>query len=99
MKYTRDELISIAYDAVMPYEQWCERDTPDAQIGAATVGALLRAGCKYKVLSQGSRVVVTDGHTIWLEILHYEFESEERWETYYLPTRESLEKTPGRDWY
>lgn len=96
-KYTREDLIDICDKAVVPYNSWCNRDTPSAQAQTATARAYLLAGCDFKISTDGN--LTTDENTVWVYIKHYEFEDTADWHSYYLPTEKSLKESEGRDWY
>ena len=101
--YTRDELVAICERAVVPHEQWSDRDTASAQEGVGKAWAFLRAGCDFHVITEGD-ICVTDDRTIWVEITHDNFGvidwgGPQETETFYLPTSARLDATAGRDWY
>lgn len=102
--YTREDLITICEQAVVPESKWLDRDSHRSQCKVGEAWALLKAGCDFKVLYSG--VCATDDKTIWIEIYAEDFNRFEwgrevdKWEeTYYLPTRKRLEARPGQDWY
>jgi hypothetical protein len=107
MDYTREELIAICEAAVVPVQEWRNRDTPDAQSKLGTCWAMLRAGCEFHVITKPTFPgdgCVADARTIWLEVLQPDFCTFEEgsapaWEHYYLPTRARLAERAGRDWY
>lgn len=47
MKITREELIQICKDAVVPCEKWIDRDSCAAQLGVQSIYAGLTAGVSY----------------------------------------------------
>ncbi|WP_436702452.1 hypothetical protein [Nocardioides sp. BYT-33-1] len=101
--YTREDLIAICERAVVPHDRWGDRDTPGAQEGVGKAWAFLKAGCTFRVSTEG-KYCVTDDRTIWIEIDHDDFGTRD-WggpgetETFYLPTPARLDATAGRDWY
>lgn len=103
--WTRGELIAICERAIVPVDEWHDRDSPGAQRSVGEVWAFLKAGCAFKVLATSGEDCCTDENTIWIEIEHPSFSSIE-WgrqkgerDTYYLPTPKRLEERKGRDWY
>lgn len=101
--YTRDELVAICEQAVVPHEQWSDRDTASAQEGVGKAWAFLRAGCDFLVRTEGG-LCVTDEQTIWIEITHDNFGvidwgGPQETERFYLPTPARLASTSGEDWY
>jgi len=48
-KYTREELVQICKDAVVPCEKWDDRDSYMAQLSISHIHALLMAGAKFVV--------------------------------------------------
>lgn len=100
---TRDALIGICHDGVVPQRYWYDRDSSTAQIKLATAGALLRAGCDYTILRDPERLC-TDAQTIWLRIewegfAHHDYDGGLDSDTFYLPTRDRLAEADGKDWY
>ena len=107
--YTREQLIEICLSAIVPQEDWSDRDSASAQQKVGQCFALLKSGCDYAILTEGS--LTTTEETIWLEIEFRGFdwfdsyfcdESEEAYlerKTFYLPTLEKLEQANGKDWY
>ena len=99
---TREELISICQDGIVPEERWCNRDSAAAQRQLGEALALLTAGCGYRVLRGDS--LNTNERTIWIEIEfagfgHFDWGGHYDSETYYLPTRERLNANHESDWY
>lgn len=99
--YTRDDLISICEAAVVPHAKWHDRDSASAQQGVGKAWALLRAGCEFRILHEGT--LRTDDRTIWVEFDVRDFNYFELGDmgtvTVYLPTRDRLADAAGRDWY
>lgn len=113
--YTREELIAICERAVVPMEQWGNRDSDSAQTQLGQTWAYLRAGVPFKVCvapdgSTDSHYLATDERTIW--VLFYDIEGfgyferggdepddGKRTEMSYLPTPARLDERAGRDWY
>jgi hypothetical protein len=102
--YTREELIAICADAVVPHDRWCNRDSASAQYKVGLGWVLLSAGCDFQIL-QNPGGCNTDAETIWLEIYYRGFNDFEDGEgptydeTVYLPTRKRLQDNVGGDWY
>lgn len=102
MQISRDDLLSLCERAVVPVENWSNRDSSDAQRQLGECTALLKAGCKFKVFHG-------NGHSSdTLEVLveypgfnafEYGADSANETETFYVPTPERLERNAGRDWY
>lgn len=109
--YTREEIINICEHAIVPEKHWSDRDSQASQSKIGEVWALLKAGCKFKVLVQdssikGPQLCTTDNRTVWIEInsegfMYHEMAEEEYKDkdTFYLPTWERLESAKGKDWY
>jgi hypothetical protein len=100
--YTREELIAICEKAIVPEKHWLDRDSYSSQKQVGECWALLKAGCKFKILTEGN--LITDDQTIWVETEADGFEAFEyggteyrERETHYLPTEKRL-KRKG-DWY
>ena len=55
--YTREDLIAICELAVVPHDRWSDRDTPGAQEGVGKAWAFLKAGCAFRVLTEGQYCV------------------------------------------
>lgn len=103
VEYTRDDLLAICQAAFVPQEKWRNRDTSGAQRQLGECYALLKAGCDFRIL-RGGRYLDTDDRTIWVEVefrgfRYFDHDGGTEDETYYLPTRERLERAAGRDWY
>ena len=102
MTYSREDLIDICERAIVPHENWRNRDTPSAQEGIGKAWAFLKAGCVFRVLTEGS--LASDDRTIWIEIDHDDFGTRD-WggpgetEMFYLPTDARLAAVNGKDWY
>ena len=58
MEYTREDLIQICQDSVVPYTKWSNRDSYSSQVGVSSIYQGLVAGIDYK-----HRV---DCETIWI---------------------------------
>ena len=67
-EYTREELIDICEDAVVPYTKWNNRDSYAAQMEISTIWAGLVAGLDYRILPD------TDDETIWIEFYNIDLE-------------------------
>lgn len=103
--YSRENLIRICEAAVVSVNEWRNRDSPSSQEKVGLCWAMLRAGCDFKVTTEGSGGCVTNDKTIWLEMDWPSFNTFEyghgeyhREETFYLPTPERLRVSSG-DWY
>lgn len=96
---TREELIELCDRGLVPQERWWDRDSAKAQRQLAECGALLRAGCDFRL---ATRPVSTD-RTWWVEVEFKGFDWFEihlmSTELYYLPTAERLAERTGGDWY
>ena len=99
--YTREQLIGICESSIVNEDVWSNRDSAMSQKGVGKCWALLKAGCNFKVLTEGG--FVTDDRTIWVEIDFRGFSTFEgsgkETSTFYLPTPERLKKSNGSDWY
>ena len=106
---TREELIRICEDAVVPLPQWRNRDTPGAQEQLGLCWVLLKAGCGFRVMTANNSCsdspCITNDRTLWLEIEWPTFSTfewghgHEQDKNFYLPTRQRLEDAKGGDWY
>ena len=103
--YTRDDLIRLCEQAIVPHDKWRNRDSPSTQEGIGKAWAFLRAGCDFHILTdEDNEFCVTDERTIWVEITHdhfgtFDWGGEPDRERFYLPTEERLRARAGRDWY
>lgn len=104
--YTRDELIAICEQAVVPVDRWRNRDSASAQEGVGHAWALLKAGAEFQVITAGN--LATTDRTIWIEVdwpgfMAFEYGTSDRsnWDdaTFYLPTPKRLAEADGKDWY
>ena len=100
---SREELIELCTDGVVPQGKWRNRDSASAQIQLGQARALLAAGCEFHVITRGS--MASDDKTIWVEISwfgfsHFEYDSNATDDdTFYIPTRARLDRVNGEDWY
>lgn len=97
---TRDELIALCTDGVVPVEKWSNRDSADAQRQLGEARALLAAGCNFKVADSPES---TD-QTWWIDTTfpgfgHFDWGGVFDEETFYIPRRARLDSADGRDWY
>lgn len=103
--YSREELVAICEQAVVPESKWCNRDSPGAHEQLGLCWVMLKAGCDFDVHPAGDSGCFTNERTIWVTVYWknfcaFEYGSRERDDkTFYLPTPASLEKNQGRDWY
>jgi hypothetical protein len=107
--YSREELIAICERAVVPIEQWGNRDSPSAHEKLGLCWVMLKSGANFTVhraAKEGeSSGCFTNDRTIWLTLHWHNFSDFEygtefsESEQFYLPTPERLEATKGRDWY
>lgn len=58
--YTREELISICENAVVPCEKWEDKDSYSAQVTISTIYNILKAGSIFKVAA-------VENDIIWLD--------------------------------
>lgn len=101
--YTREELIDICERAIVSESDWGDRDSHQAQMQVGSCWALLKAGCEFKVITEGS--LRSDDRTIWVEIRSagfsfFEYAEEDNAKesaNYYLPNPDRL--LQGGDWY
>lgn len=97
---TREELVGLCTDGVVPVEKWSNRDTASAQRQLGEARALLAAGCYFHVAASPK----SDDNTWWIYTSfpgfgHFDWGGVEDEETFYIPTRARLESAAGRDWY
>lgn len=99
---TREDLIQICEDGIVPQEKWMDRDSAEAQKQLGEALALLKCGCDFVILKEGD--LKTDSRTIWIEIYsegfaHHDYGGNIDRDTYYLPTRSRLDNNKNSDWY
>lgn len=99
---TREELIELCQDGIVPQRKWYNRDSAGAQRQLGEARALLSAGCEYRVLREGS--LKSNDRTIWIEIesegfAYHDYDGPLDRETYYIPTRKRLNENADSDWY
>lgn len=102
MTKLRRDLIQLCYKSIVPIKKWHNRDSPSAQAGVGKVLVLLTAGARFKIRTTPQKtndMCVSNKHTLWIDIEHYEFEEPKKFHTYYLPTLERLKEANGEDWY
>ena len=97
---TREDLIALCTDGVVPHDRWRNRDTSSAQRQLGEACALLAAGCEYFI----EREIQLSAY--WVHITFRGFGSFEygdeaplEEERFYIPTRLSLDNAAGGDWY
>lgn len=105
---SREDLVQLCTDGVVPQEKWRNRDTSGAQRQLGEARALLAAGCDFFVLhGTGTHSLRTDENTIWVSIEwhgfeHFEYGADSHLtenDTFYIPTRARLDAANGGDWY
>lgn len=113
MEYSRKALIRLCDKGVVKQKRWRNRDSHGAQIQLATAGAMLKAGCKFNVLTPenngGLGGCVTTNAIIWIEIWAKDFayfeghddtpEGNKMDSKFYIPTQARLKQVDGLDWY
>lgn len=108
--YTREELIAICEQAVVPRNKWRDRDTPGTHEKLGLCWVMLKAGLPFSIhppaTSQSDRGCFTDERTIWLSVewpsfsdFEYGTGMNENSDTFYLPTPARLSQANGGDWY
>ena len=103
-KYTREELIAICEDAIVPVDKWGNRDSPASHEKLGQCLVFLKAGCEFSVTYGEPGNCVTDDRTIWLYVFYPSFGTFDHGGPgeelhVYLPTRKRLDDRKGRDWY
>lgn len=106
-RYSRDDLIAICEDAVVPVKRWHDRDSAKSQETVGMAWALLRAGADFAVSYEPEDEhdqCVTDEDTIWLTITYpgfgtFDWGGEHERLLVYLPTPERMAESGERDWY
>lgn len=104
--WTREDLIGLCRDGVLPQEKWSDRDTARAQMQLGQAWALLLAGCDFRA-RLGHRGLVVDVRVEYRGFQWFEggFDyADDRdmyldHEDFYVPTRARLTAVDGRDWY
>jgi len=107
LKLTREDLIQLCKDGIVPVDKWRNRDTPQSQEKLYLALGLLSAGCEYRLDTYFYRENYgADYDTIWISIEWPSFDTFENGDNgvpnethFYIPTRERLEKSKGGDWY
>lgn len=104
--YTREELIAQCEKAIVLEEHWRNRDSSGAQIRLGQCWALLKAGCRFRILTteNDSSGAVTDENSIWVKVSFdgfNTFEGSGKQEVQYIciPTDKRLQEANGKDWY
>lgn len=113
--YTREELVAICERAMVPQDKWNDHGSCSAQIGVGAALVLLKAGCKFDVLTadnqKGERApLITNEKTIWIRFwvhnfMWFEIGDEDDPDGFKhenmicLPTPEHLDEAQGNDWY
>lgn len=73
---TRDDLIQICEDAVVPFTSWSNRDSYSAQVNLQEIYAFLKIGAEYDLS-------IENEHTIWVTFKNVTKEEIEHcWENY-----------------
>lgn len=109
MKYERKDLIVLCELAIVPEKKWCDRDSSSAQRQLGEALVLLKAGCEFKVLTEENcrkgNSCISNDDTIWIDITFDGFHAFEEGsdcresETFYIPTKQRMERGKGGDWY
>ena len=108
IEYTREDLIAICERAIVPVEEWSNRDSPRSHERLGTAWALLKAGCDWRIAEDMYDRSKEREETIWIRIEYPGFDAFEygrsdksTWddELFYLPTVERLDRRAGSDWY
>lgn len=102
-EYSREELIELCIDGIVPQAKWYNRDSAKAQRQLGEARALLTAGCNYRILREEGGMN-TGAETVWIEIeaegfAFHDCDGDLDRDTYYLPTRRRLRNADGGDWY
>jgi len=99
----RKMLIQLCDDGASPVEKWSNRDSSAAHRQLGECRGLLASGCEF-IAHEGDRG--TWDVSIWFPGFNYfEYGPDElpdrglEYETYYVPTRDCLERNKGEDWY
>jgi hypothetical protein len=104
-EFTREELVELLNNAIVPVEKWRDRDTSAAQRQLGECYALVKAGCGFNVYRGNGHVHTRSVHTLEIVVSFPGFDSFEYGagnndiKTYYAPSPERLETSKGRDWY
>ena len=102
-KITRKQIIELCEKGIVNHKKWDDRDSASAHKNIGFCWALLKAGCKFRILKEGS--LKTDKQTIWIEVTFSDFmDFENLGETettkdFYIPTALRLREANGGDWY
>lgn len=100
----RQMLIKLCDDGASPVGKWSNRDSSSAHRQLGECRGLLASGCEF-MANPDARNQHWDV-TIWFPGFNYfEYGPDElpdgglEYETYYIPTRERLDRNIGEDWY
>lgn len=103
--WTRDDLIGLCRDGVLPQEKWSNRDTARAQMQLGQALALLSAGCDFTA-RLGHRRLTIDLRVEYRGFQWFEggldYDDRDMYldhEDFYVPTRARLTAVDGSDWY
>jgi hypothetical protein len=104
--FSREALIGLCRDGLVPQEKWSDRDTARAQQQLGALLALLSAGCDFTA-RPGHRGMMLDVRVEYRGFSWFEggFDYDEDRDMYlehddfYVPTRARLTDVDGGDWY
>jgi hypothetical protein len=101
-KPTRQELISLCEQGIIPVEKWANNDTTAAQLQLGSCWLSLKAGCKFEIKNIGI-------YLITLIVFYPIFCTNENGESlnsselaegsFVIPTQRRLDEKKGEDWY
>jgi len=112
-KKIREILINILDDAIVPYINWRNRDTPSSQEWCAKKRMYLKAWCDFRIIrsyddnvwvpfDEAEEYIAKQEWTMYLDIFHYEFEDEWNRDSWYFPSPKQLaycKRNWDIDWY
>jgi len=101
--YTREDLVALCEQAIVPESKWHDRDSQKSQVRIGTAWALLRAGCDFDDVTSDPDLGDYGG-TIWIRIYsrgfnYFDWDGELEDDLFYIPTSERLDRASGKDWY
>ena len=74
----RKDLIKLCEKSIVKQEHWGDRDSSAAHKKVGKLWALLKAGCKFRVITEENktkedREMISDNYTLWVEVIYRGF--------------------------
>lgn len=96
---TREQLIENCERGIVKEHLWRNRDTAEAQKQLGVACALLKAGCEYSIMNNWPFEDSTSIEVRYKGFRHFDYGGNMDRDTFYIPTKEKLDKVNGNDWY